>query len=256
MIKPTLIIFLFALATISFSCGNSDAQVQLQPSEQKQVELVVFIDKSKSVSFENPIILSKATDKLKKAFSVLKNPGDRISFYYLHGNTAGATKIYSYTIPSVNFPPRSNTMEKNTIRRNHNFDVSHELGICKNNFSEYLGLNNTAITNMGTDIIGVFEIVSRNLNANSQKHILIFSDGIQTSSGFKCDPKTTGQAIDLANTHLAQIPEKYQIDKSKLNNSKAVMVLPYDPLSTTHNKYFNEYWQRIFSEYGIELTIE
>jgi hypothetical protein len=256
MIKPVLILSLVVLATASFSCGTSDASENHLSIPQKQTDIVVFIDKSRSVSFENVAIFNKAIDKVKNTMSILKNSGDKISFYYLHGNTVGATKVYSYTIPVFDYPPNSSTMEINSRRINYNLAVSNDLQECIKKMSGYLKLENNAPTNNGTDIIGVLDVICRNLNADSQKNILIFSDGKQTSSGFKCDPKTTAQAISLANTHLSKIPDIYTIDKNKVKGSKAEMILPYDPLNTNHNKFLNDYWNHIFSAYSIDLIVE
>jgi hypothetical protein len=221
---------------------------------QQPLDLYIFVDKSKSVAFDKGEVLQKAEAKLKEALVLLKNEGDRASIYYIHGNTASAGALYSYTFPKFVLPNNANTIETNNARRRYNNLLSQERGKILQVFRNSLKVANDKITEKGTDVIGALEVLSENSTNSYRKHVLIFSDGIQTTNKIGTNASNVQQAEEKALKDLKVINAKYSINKAVTSNTNAVMVLPYTSLATTHNKYLDDYWRKIFRNYGVSLA--
>jgi hypothetical protein len=252
--------FLFSLLLCSalltvVSCDNGKTQdVKVVSNASLPMDIFVFIDKSQSVSYQDGAIFKKANDALTNALGLLKNPSDKISLYYLHGNTGGASATYAYTVAPFNYPKNSNTIEKNKYKKDYDFTAAREKGKVLQSFQQGLKEPNTSQTVLATDILGALEVVSRNANAGHQKYVLILTDGIQTSNGYTVSPKDIPSADADAAKTMGTIEKKYDIQKEMLAGTKAYMVLPFSPMSSGHNKYLDRYWTKVFQSYQIPLT--
>ncbi|NTS42751.1 hypothetical protein HRG84_17765 [Flavisolibacter sp. BT320] len=259
--RTTFLLSLFVFLLLFSSCGNGNTQDQVASNSglssgvsAAPMDIYIFIDKSESVTFQEPSIIDKATKSFTQAINMAKSGGDRVSLFYLHGNTGGASAYHSFVLPPFKYPPGANTLQKKQYKDSYNKSVIQQKAKAFTEFKQGIQVGNSQITKGATDIIGALEIVSKNTEAARQKYLLIFTDGIQTLNSLFVDPKDIPSAQNAAAANLKKIPARYSIQKQNLSGTKADMVLPFDALSTKHNKYLDLYWQQVFHAYQVSLT--
>jgi hypothetical protein len=249
--------FQWHLIFVAASCGTVD-----QPSQKEQetvlrspVEVSVFIDKTCSVSYTDTAVFYKMKDNITSALRLLEEPGDRISFYYLHGKTMAGSCEFIYSIPSFACA-KCSKIERLRKKNDHDLKVRQDKAKCVRILQEFMDRKVTEPVSKSTDIFGVLDVVSREFKSTSNKRIYIISDGKHTSGGLQCNPKDLPDAYRLAKDHLGKLSNKYRISKDSLVNSVATMLLPYTSDKTSHNYYLSVYWQEIFLAFGITLKVQ
>ena len=247
-------IFQFISYLIAFvGCTPIDSQTSQVRSSAVLNDIFIFIDKSKSVSYLDPVVFAKAEEEFRNAMSRAFQPGDRISIYYIHDNTSGATKDDGFVLPEYDPPPNPSTIELSNYDQTYQYGVALGKSRLLGKFTSALKRENHPVAERGTDIIGALDRVSEFCMASSKKYIYLFTDGIQAKNQYGGQFESIPGATRQADLDLSKLAKDYSIDKDKIAGSSAIMVLPYDPFKTSHKKYIDQYWKRFFNGLGVKF---
>lgn len=239
------------------SCGEMDARIpETNPASfRKPVEIYVFIDKSASVSFADSSVQKRAIRKLSELIPKLRTEHDRLSFCFIHSNTSAAGFETNLQFKAFHYPPNINSMERLMYDNQYHKERGIDSLNCVKKLMELFHYPPDSTTRLKTDIIGVLDFVSQHSGLNSEKYIVMLTDGKHDANGLKCNPRNLTESADLLKKHLASIPDFYRINKASLSGTIAWMLLPYNPSSTSHNVCLNPYWEDLFKYFDVKLTI-
>ncbi len=241
------------ITAILGACGQTN-QHTVATVLQDPKDVLVFIDKSKSVSYKDSAVLKKTMKSVFTHVNMLQNPNDRIYVYFIHGNTASSSADTSYVIPALPNTKNKSALERNTAMYTYNTEVKRQKEAVAASIKRRLAMENSCKTENNTDIIGALEVISRKHSARKQKHVLLLTDGIQACTGFAFSNFTDRKhALNAASLHLKSIDNRYNIQKDALNGVHISMVAPVRSIDNDLNKFVQDYWERFLNEYSVQV---
>ena len=246
--KKLQVILFLALTFTTFGCqAKGSKESPTKPSK----DVLVFIDKSASVSYTSPDVQNKVKNVIQQAVNDVGGEGDEISVLYLHKNTRSASPEINYTVPAFRVQPGSSTIQVNKAKMVYFNGIKKRKAFIYDSTLNLFTIPNNSATKNGTDVIGTLEVISRMAHSQNVKTIYLFTDAMQASSAYQVNPKSKADAIKLADQHSKRIAKDYQIDKSVLNNAAVHFILPYSGLNTTHNPNLSYYWIELLKQFGV-----
>ncbi len=238
--RPIVNIILVAL----FVTGSNRAM--------SQTGVIYFFDKSASVSF----VTNDANCKniLGKSTSVCSGGNAVLTSFYIHSHTASAKHSNQFKLDGFSCLTCKSTTTRNNAQKAHRIKIRKQLLSIEAVLYKDLMAKNGFGTQKGTDIWGIFEVISRTFNGSKgTKHVYLFSDMVHDVSGVKTSPQYKAQAIAEAKAHAKIIRANYFINDIALRGTKVVITLPDNAMRTTHNRNLNYYWEELFREFGMEM---
>ncbi|GEO11796.1 hypothetical protein [Segetibacter aerophilus] len=232
---------------ISIVGNNTLALTQSIPP----IEILFFVDKSASVSYNSPDIKGKTEKILWDGVNKVGNPNDELQLLVIHDKTKGAPPVKNYSIPIFSCRPGTPPMQVRKLQNAYKSNIGKEKKVFYDRANQLFKEGYDPDNKQGTDIIGILEVVSRQAANNKKKEIFLFTDAKQSSKNFLVNPKNRQEAINLAIEHARRINKELFIDRNVLANSKVHIVLPYVGSNTKHDNNLTYYWEKLLSQFGM-----
>jgi hypothetical protein len=217
-------------------------------------EVIIFIDKSASVSFvQNGALLPKCREGSAAAMNLLKGPGDRISGFYLHKGAGAASNFLQGIAPA--YGDTTTPLKKNAAKKHFAAALNKlQQGWHQKILSILQDPTNKQVAG-SSPILKSLEIASANLTPGSSHKLVYFSDMVECSAVRKTlAPKSKQDAIALAQKDAAAIKTAYDINPGVLKGSQVDVYLPQSAMGTAGNENIPYYWRELFRQYGMTVT--
>lgn len=225
-------------------------------AKSKRTNVVVFIDKSLSVNYNNGDQSVKST--VQNGINLINKEGDTYTMFYIHSNTLGATPAIAYKVKPV--PLQSAEMSMliyNKHKQGWAVELIKDKHLKIQETESYVFSDGVSKTNKATDVWAIFEKLSRVCMPSSNNNVIIFSDMIESMNGTnrrsKLNPNSKKQAVEWAHADQKIIDAIFSVNQHNLKNTNVQVVLPYSALSSTFNANVRYYWEELFSLYDMKV---
>jgi hypothetical protein len=245
----TALFYIIVITFVLVSCTTpSTDQGTLS---EKPRSILIFVDKSASVNFNQQEVKAKTNKILKDGVNQLNNPFDQVKLLLIHEKTTSISPDASYKVPKFscapNLPPMAIKKERNAYSLEIIRNKKDILATAEKLFATAPDPQNKK----GTDIIGILEVISRLENKDDLKDVYLFTDGVQSSNDFVVNPKNKIEAEGLAVKHAQQSRDKMKLKPEVLNLAAVHIILPYTANSTRLDSNLRYYWDKLFGEFGM-----
>ncbi|TDH26780.1 hypothetical protein EXU57_08185 [Segetibacter sp. 3557_3] len=216
--------------------------------------ILIFVDKSASVSFQQPGVQQKSQSILKHGIDQISSADDALKLLVIHDKTRAASPVANYEVPQFSCKPNLPPLAIKAARNAYKKEIGKQKLMFFSECTEFLSKPLDNENKRGTDIVGVLEVISRMERKDVQKEIYLFTDGKQSSKEFIVNPKNKQEAERLAIQHVQKINRELAIKPEVLRDSFIHFVLPYEANSTKYDPNLTYYWEKLFNEYKISVN--
>lgn len=239
-------IYLILLASLLF-CPIVETQAQAQK------KVIVFIDKSASVTFSDPALAKKSKNGCISAVSWTSSGGDQLLGYYLHAGAGSSSLFLNDTIRKIK--PGMTPLEEAIAKKKMNKIIDEFRRKQYHLLLDEVQSGTSNKVSSQSPILKSLEIASTQFQANTKRKIIYFSDMVECSSIRKMlNPKSKAEAETQAREDAQIIVKKYAINRTALNGSLAEVYLPQAPMGKPLNEYVPYYWTELFRQFNIKTS--
>lgn len=219
-----------------------------------QIHLMIFIDKSASVSFiDNGKLMPKCVSGLQQNIDLLKDGNDQLSAYFIHSGVGETSMIVNEVIPTCKIG--HSKIETKAIKDKYMKNCKDFKIRLYNSLSANLQLLPNKKTSGRSPILKTLSIASAQAQPGSRIRLVYFSDMVEFSKIRKgLNPKSKQEAIALAQKDIKRMSVEYEVNASALKGASADIYLPVGNLGASLGENVPDYWREIFRNYGMSVS--
>lgn len=239
------------LAFMTFACSSEEktAEGPAQPTHT-----LIFIDKTASVSMADNYVVNKYQQIIKDAIANnIQNADDKLSVYFIHENTAKGKSIsLTSRTPAIETEGMSET-DMAAAKSTHDLMLKKEHLLFTKQALNKLMEQNAGTSYQETDIAATIPIINNALSSGEKVEAYFLSDMIESKKGardFHISPPSASESESWS----AEDAKKFA--DANLIGADVYMVLPFKPTASSkeNNPNVTDYWQKLFSELGANVS--